>query len=324
MGLKHTIKELSTFSKKERIAIIIILFIVLIVALLPFYNFGSQRSNETVLDSSLVAESHKLKEPSNENDSILEPGVSPTNYQIDKAEDADGNSSKIVLFTFDPNILDSDGFKKLGLRDRTIKTILNYRNKGGNFRKPDDFKKIYNLRQDEFERLKPYISIESANHSKSNSNVKYQKLSTTNAVISENKPKYQRKIIEINMADAAAYESLYGIGNKLALRIINFREKLGGFYSIDQVGETYGVPDSTFQKIKSQLKLSSTSIRKININSTNYDELNGHPYINKRTAYLILKQRKEKGNFQSIEEVRNIVSQTNDSFEKIAPYIKID
>ena len=44
--------------------------------------------------------------------------------------------------------------------------------------------------------------------------------------------------VDINTADTTAFISLPGIGSKLAARIVNFRDKLGGFYSIDQVGET--------------------------------------------------------------------------------------
>ena len=62
-------------------------------------------------------------------------------------------------------------------------------------------------------------------------------------------------IIDVNTADTSAFISLPGIGSKLAARIVTFREKLGGFYSVEQIGETYGLPDSTFQKIKQWLKL---------------------------------------------------------------------
>jgi DNA uptake protein ComE-like DNA-binding protein len=65
-------------------------------------------------------------------------------------------------------------------------------------------------------------------------------------------------IIDINSADTTSFIALPGIGSKLAARIINFRDKLGGFYSVAQVGETFGLPDSTFQKIKQYLKLENT------------------------------------------------------------------
>ena len=69
-------------------------------------------------------------------------------------------------------------------------------------------------------------------------------------------------IIDVNTADTTAFISLPGIGSKLAARIITFREKLSGFYSVEQIGETYGLPDSTFQKIKQYLKLDNASVKK--------------------------------------------------------------
>src|SRR5690606_29893909 len=141
--------------------------------------------------------------------------------------------------------------------------------------------------------------------------------------VAESRPRYPARKIDINTADIAAFESLYGIGSKLATRIVNFRDKLGGFCSVEQVGETYGLPDSTFQKIKPQLEVNAALTRQININAAGYEELNNHPYINAKTAFHILKYRKEKGDFSTIEVIRELV-QANDQFEKIAPYIKTD
>jgi competence protein ComEA len=72
---------------------------------------------------------------------------------------------------------------------------------------------------------------------------------------------------------------LPGIGSKLSQRIIAFRNKLGGFYSVEQVGETYRLPDSTFQKIKPKLILGNNNVKQININAASIDEMKAHPYL---------------------------------------------
>ena len=105
------------------------------------------------------------------------------------------------------------------------------------------------------------------------------------------RPEYT--IVDINKADTSAFISLPGIGNKLALRIVNFREKLGGFYSIDQIGETYGLPDSSFQKIKPFLKLETSLLKKFNINSATKDEMKLHPYIKWNLANAIVEYRNQ-------------------------------
>ena len=84
-------------------------------------------------------------------------------YQYDKRK-SNYNENEIIkgeLFYFDPNTIIVSEWKRLGLKDKTIKTIENYRSKGGRFYKPEDLKRIYGLHNDEYERLKPYIKIES-------------------------------------------------------------------------------------------------------------------------------------------------------------------
>ena len=230
-----------------------------------------------------------------------------------------GNFQKTALFLFDPNTLSEDGWKKLGLRDKTIKTIQNYISKGGRFKKPEDLQKIYGLRKSDYEKLTPYIRIESTNF------VQTIRDETKPATINETqqskeyKPRYT--VIDINTADTSDYISLPGIGSRLAARIVNFREKLGGFYSIEQVGETYAVPDSTFQKIKQYLKLENPDIRKININTATIDELKAHPYIKYSLANPIVAYRNEHGPFLKLEDLKKVMAVTEEVYKKISPYL---
>jgi DNA uptake protein ComE-like DNA-binding protein len=135
--------------------------------------------------------------------------------------------------------------------------------------------------------------------------------------------RYVAKIIEINSADTSALISLPGIGSKLALRIINFRDKLGGFASVDQVGETYGLPDSTFQKVKSRLQCNSNSVRKFNINTVDINTLRTHPYIKWNIANAIVNYRQQHGNYKSLDDLKKIVIVNTEAFNKIAPYLTL-
>lgn len=327
MSLKHTLKESLTFSKKERIGIIFLVPAIVIIAFLPFFQAKPDEPNMSPTDSAWLASANNLQEKNiNESPGAHDepPHSVTTGFPIDNTEGGYSSPVKAVVFNFDPNTLDADGFKKLGLRDKTIHILINYRNKGGKFRKPDDLAKVYGLKQEEFQRLKPYIFIASAAPANSYSNqTNADKRVNNTDYTPENKPRYVSKTIEVNTADIAGFESLYGIGNKLATKIVNFRDKLGGFYSVDQVGETYGIPDSTFQRIKAQLKVDAGFIKKININTASYDELNNHPYISAKLAFQVLKQRKEKGNFTAIENVKELVAQTNDSYERVSKYITV-
>ncbi len=328
MSLKHTLKESLTFSKKERTGIIFLVPVILVIAFLPFFQKQPDEAKLTSADSIWLATADNLQEKNIRGSSGMPDDLSTpvaASFPIDKTEDGYSPEIKGALFNFDPNTLDAGGFKKLGLRDKTIRTLINYRNKGGKFRKPDDLAKVYGLRQEEFQRLKPYITIvnSAATGGYHHQNNNYKNIDPRRYTSLEHKPRYTLKTIDINTADIAGFESLYGIGNKLASKIVNFRDKLGGFYAVDQVGETYGIPDSTFQKIKAQLKVDDQSIKKININTATYDELNNHPYISAKLAYQILKQRKEKGNFASIDAVKDLVMPTTDTYDKLSRYITV-
>lgn len=311
MNLKTTLKEYFSFSKKERLGIIILLFVIAAFVSLPFMHISPARDNPA--DTSwLQAASHlQSNNPNAEYDEV-------SSLQYDKTVDVGQPNTPSQLFYFDPNTLDAAGLKRLGLRDRTIQILINYRNKGGRFRQADDLQKIYGLRKEEFDRLKPFIAIETAQQQPPAFTL------NSNAVHPGNDHRsYQQKIIDINTADTTEFKSLYGIGSKLAARIINFRNKLGGFYSVDQVGETYGLPDSTFQKIKPQLRINAISIKKLNINTASYEELNAHPYISSKLAYLIMKYKKSNGNFTDLETIKPLIEQTQDSYDKVIHYITL-
>ena len=114
-----------------------------------------------------------------------------------------------------------------------------------------------------------------------------------------------------------------GIGSKLAQRIINFRSKLGGFYKTEQVAETFGLPDSTFQKIKSRLSISSSTIKQLNINTATVDELKTHPYIRYNIANAIVQYRAQHGNFAAVADIKKIMTVTDEMYNKVAPYVTV-
>jgi competence ComEA-like helix-hairpin-helix protein len=137
------------------------------------------------------------------------------------------------------------------------------------------------------------------------------------------KKTFQPKVIDINTADTTAFISLPGIGSKLASRIANFREKLGGFYSIEQLGEVYGLQDSVFQKIRKYLRLNDPSVKKININIATVDELKAHPYIKYNIANAIIAYRNQHGPFSAVEDIKKIMVVTEELYSKMLPYFAI-
>jgi len=279
------------------------------------------------MDTAWMAAVRKLeiKVPDSSNDHYQKTNDEDTYaYQYDKKKSNyfETNIGKGELFYFDPNTISGSGWKRLGLRDKTIQTIEKYLNKGGHFYKPDDLQKIYGLHKDEFERLAPYVKIE-ASTSKSKEKEELVSIKSKDETQPSKTSVSRYTAIDINTADTSAFISLPGIGSKLASRIVTFRDKLGGFYSIEQVSETYGLPDSTFQKIKQYLKLDNSSVKKININTATLDEMKAHPYIKFSIANPIVAYRTEHGVFSKIEDIKKVMAVTDDIYKKIAPYLII-
>ena len=326
MKWREFAKDYLTFTRKERIGILIIVGLILFTLFLPDLLKETSNNNPGQIDTAWIAAVKKLeiKKQDSLNDHSQqkkdEEEVYAYLYDRRKSNYYQTNISKSELFYFDPNTISTSDWKRLGLRDKTIQTIINFLSKGGHFYKPEDLQKIYGLHKDEYERLEPYVSINvktsSLNHQLVSSKPRDE---TQPAKIYV--PRYSS--IDINIADTSAFISLPGIGSKLALRIVTFREKLGGFYSIDQIGETYGLPDSTFQKIKQYLKLENPSVKKINVNTATVDEMKAHPYIKYSIANPIVAYRNEHGLFLKVEDIKKVMSVTEEIYRKIAPYLSL-
>jgi DNA uptake protein ComE-like DNA-binding protein len=110
--------------------------------------------------------------------------------------------------------------------------------------------------------------------------------------------------IDINRADSAELLPLPGIGPVFAGRIVKYRNLLGGFVSLDQLGEVYGMPIETVDLIRSQILIDSSAIRKIRIDSASFGELLRHPYLEYDDVKALVGYRDFKGDISSINELR--------------------
>ena len=129
-------------------------------------------------------------------------------------------------------------------------------------------------------------------------------------------------VLDLNTADSTSLEGLPGIGEKLSARFIKYRERLGGYISVDQLKEVYGLTDSNFLKFRNRLKIENGyKPIKIQINKATYQELRRHPYISHLFAKSVLAYIKMHESINSIEELSKIGSLDKHQVKKIAPYI---
>lgn len=312
---KQFAKDYLTFSRKERLGIIILIFCIVFLTLLPnfFSYFITEKKYET---DSFKKELARLKIDSSDRRDFSNKKFS--NYVDYSKSNSNAESIKAVLFYFDPNTATVTDWIKLGVREKTALTIQKYISKGGKFRTAEDLKKVYGLNKSDVDRLVPFVKIEEPEKKYAS----FEKKENANSPFSY-KPRTIVNV-DINLADTTAYIALPGIGSKLSLRIISFRDKLGGFYSIDQVAETFLLPDSTFLKIKPFLVLSNISVRKININTALLDELKAHPYIRYTIAKVIVEYRNQHGNFTNVEQLKKINLITEEIFQKVKPYLTVE
>lgn len=316
---KQFIADYFSFSKKERRGIIVILVFILLLLLAPFlfpFFIKEPKVNAEAFKKD-IASLHS-KQGSDSSNNFSSRSYDDNNYTTYNQPEEKRSSYKIKgeLFYFDPNTISTDEWKRLGVRDKTIATIQNYLSKGGKFYKPEDLGKIWGFFPDEVERLTPYVQIQQPQ----------QTFAENKAFEPKTFEKTKRSIapVDINSADTSAFIALPGIGSKLSQRIITFRDKLGGFYKIEQVAETFGLPDSTFQKIKANLILNNKSVKQININTATVDELKAHPYLRWNLANAIIQYRTQHGNYSNVADVKKIMAIDEATFIKVAPYLKVN
>lgn len=207
------------------------------------------------------------------------------------------------LFLFDPNEATDIEFLRLGFSGKQITTIRKYLDKGGVFRDKDDFFKIRVISENQKRTLSDWIVIERVKKAVPEGKVS---LKTTN--------------IEINSADSIQLKQLPGIGSVLSKRIVKYRDLLGGFYSVSQLKEVYGLSEQTISLIEGNVTVDIARIRKLDINFADANELSRHPYLKKNLASKIIKFRTKNGNIRDMTVLRDSMILNIDEYNRIKPY----
>lgn len=231
----------------------------------------------------------------------------------DEVVPGDVNTVPERLFLFDPNTADSATLTALGFSPRTARSIINYRAKGGRFREAEDLYRIYNTDSSFISRIIPYARIEAdAYPARQQYKTQY--------------PPSERKAfapVEINTADSASLVKLYGIGPKMASKIIDHRTRSGGFFTVEQLIEIYGIDEGLLEELKGKIYADASMVRYININTITFEELKLHPYLRYKTANAIINYRKQHGPFKAVEDLKKIVILPDSTYQKLLPYIRL-
>lgn len=211
------------------------------------------------------------------------------------------------LFVFDPNGLPEQDWVRLGLSPAQAKAVKSFESKGGKFESKQDVKKLFVISDEKYAELEPYIALPEKKESAAFTEKK------------ENKP----RIVELNTADSLLLIGINGIGPAFAHRILAYREKLGGFHSVEQLKEVFGIDEEHYSLIEPAVKADSSYIRRIDINTVTVSDLRRHPYMGPAVAQALVSYRKQHGNFRSVADIRGCKLITPGLYEKIAPYLSI-
>ena len=301
-------KDFFYFSLSERRAIYVLLVLIAVLVIAIIWTPTSEA--QSVYD---VAEADSL---------VLKLKQKEERKSFSKNERIQG-TVPATLAPFEPNLADSIELLRLGLPSYVVNNVIKYRQKGGRFSTPESFARIYGLTEEKFKELKPYIYI-SKDFIKKPEQRKFlqERPKREHKMGSLPKPfKYpEGTLVDVNAADTTELKKIPGIGNGIARRIVAYRNRLGGFYSLEQLNEVEFVSADLFK----WFKLESDSIRKLPINRVGLDKLRAHPYINFYQAKVIVEYRRKRGEIKSLSQLSLYEEFTEKDLKRLSAYVSFD
>lgn len=296
------------FSKADRIAIIAVVAIVAIIVIVsylyPVLMSRKTLANRDVVDSLLMVQDASVAE-------------------MNKEASAD-RSATLTPFEFDPNDMTDQQWLQLGLTERQVKTINNYKSKGGNFKSKSDFAKLYCISDEEYEILEPYIQLPDTYGVKQKNNKKESQKSDNGQVVYE-KPRQSNStnvVVDINKADSTQLMSLPNMNRYMASRIVRYRSILGNFAEIEQLMEINGVDTLFLGSLKPHLSIDRADVVKINVNRLEFKALLRHPYLDFEQVKGIMNYRERRGFFNSWEQLREILDEKGTVNPRLEYYVE--
>ncbi len=302
-----SLRKWFSFSKGERVAIITILALILLLILACLFR----PSRKSLSDESL----HNL-------DSLL----SLRKAAIEQQQQADKPQELAELhpFPFNPNTLTEEEWLQMGLTDRQVRNIMNYKAKGGKFYLKNDLGKLYTISEEEFAQLEPFIVLPEVARGRSGKSLSSRGGVSTGSTTASAAPTEKKAIpiVDLNTVDSTTLVELPQIGPYTAVRIIEFREKLGGFIDKEQLRDVKGMDDARFAAIQPYINLGAVEIRKIDVNRADFKTLVHHPYLNYEQVKRIVNQREKRGMIKNWAQLEELIKEEGEVNPLLEQYVK--
>ena len=274
-----SLRKWFSFSKGERVAIITILAIILLLILACLFR----PSRKSLSDASL----HNL-------DSLLALRQAAIELQQQQQAEKPQEVAELHPFPFNPNTISEDEWKQIGLTDRQIRNIMNYKAKGGKFYSKNDLGKLYTISEEDFAQLEPFIVLPEVSRGTSGKSMQKKEEEKKGE---EPKPVVKKAIpvVDLNTVDSTTLVELPQIGGYMASRILEFREKLGGFVDMEQLRDVKGMDSTRYATIRPYIIIGEAEMRKIDVNRADFKTLVHHPYLSYEQVKRIFNQREKRG-----------------------------
>lgn len=319
-NLRLWLRRYFRFSHRETNGFLLLLFISLAAIIIPFLDFNSTEPYNPVREQatldSLVAHLDTLS-------------VKEEKYK--KAYKGFKLISPIKLKAFNPNTATAEELMQLGFSKFAASNIIKYRAKAGNFTYKEQLQRIYGVTSELYSQIETYINLPTSSESKES-----HKRQQYGSDFPNKKPdyarfpeKYPRKstklaVFDLNNADTTELKKIRGIGSKLSLRIIKFRDKLGGFTQQNQLTEVFGLSPEVIDSLRKYTFITASfQPKKVNLNQATFEEMRVHPYIGYNLARIIVAYRTQQGPFKSVKELQEIKQISATQLQKMSPYLSL-
>ncbi len=225
---------------------------------------------------------------------------------------------KPKIYPFNPNYITDYKGAQLGMSLDQIDKLLAFRKTGKFVNSKKEFQQLTNISDTLLHQISPYFKFPDW-VVKRNKNTE---ITSQNKIFYTKKTKHLRTTTDLNKATKEDLKTIYGIGEKLSERVIQYRSKLQGFSMEKQLYEVWGLEQETAVKVLHVFKVSRLpNIQKINVNTVTFRELLKNPYIDYELCQLIFNYRDEVAELQDISELKNIIGFPLDLYDRIVLYL---
>lgn len=321
----QAVRDYFGFSAAEARGFLVLMAVIIVALLLPFaWDLRPARTTDPSaadprhLDSLLAGLTVEPAETTPPN------RYAGKNRPAARERDDEAPAPQARLFPFNPNTISTDEWQQLGLPRWLAERIGKYRAKGGRFRKKEDLKKIYDFPEETYARLEPYIRLDEkiVGRAGGDPHDNPPVAPMPGASAPEVRPTLKTPFtFDLNTADTTELKRVYGIGSKLSARIVKTRNDLGGFHSLNQLREVWGLDSIVIEEIRRHATLRNPQLRKLNVNTTPFEQLR-HPYLKFHMARAIVAYRQQHGPFSAPEDLLKVKVIDASTVERLTPYLE--